>query len=81
MDIRTMAEKKKTQLKTITANIILVLILICSVLIIMDITANITLENESYENNQGAVQPVGSSDIGLRPTFPPDYTPEPIEDA
>jgi hypothetical protein len=76
-----MAEKKQNFLRKILPNIILVIVLISSVLIILDVLANISLENESQNDYQDILQSTPEPTQGPRPTFPPDYTPPPINDA
>lgn len=58
---------------------IVVFVLICVGLILMDITS-IMIDEFKYKFNQPAVvESTAAPTPGGRPTYPPDYTPEPVQ--
>ncbi len=69
-----MAEKKKNRLKEMMPNIILILVIICSVLIIMEVSSPISAELETF-NEQEVIQSTIVPPSGPSPTYPPDITP------
>ena len=69
-----MADKKKNRLKEILPNVILIIVIICSVLIILDVSSNISAEMEA-KNNQEVIQSTIVPQSGPSPTYPPDITP------
>lgn len=74
MDYGIMAEKKKNRLRDKSPNIILLFVIICSVLILMEISSHIAVEFETY-NDQELTQTTIVPQGGPSPTYPPDFTP------
>jgi hypothetical protein len=75
-----MAEKKKSKMKEIMPNIILVLVLVCAVLIILDVSSTLIDEGVRLFDQPDPTLPAITQEYDETPSGPLP-TPEPIEDA
>ncbi|MCP4140123.1 MAG: hypothetical protein GY755_07510 [Chloroflexi bacterium] len=75
-----MAEKKNNKLKQIMPNIILVVVLVCAVLIILDVSSTLIDEGVGLFDQPDPTLPVINQEVDETPSVPLP-TPEPIEDA
>lgn len=75
-----MAEKKKSRLKEIMPNIILVLVLVCAVLIILDVSSTLIDEGIRLFDKADPTLPVITQEVDPTPSGPLP-TSEPIIDA
>lgn len=60
--------------------IIVLMVLVCAALVVADMTTNLVEELDTQES-QVIIEETGIPTPAVRPTFPPDYTPEVIIDA
>jgi hypothetical protein len=75
-----MAEKKKIKLKEIMPNIILVMVLVCTMLIVMDVSSTLIDEGVGLFDQADSTLPVITQEYDDTPSGPLP-TPEPIIDA
>jgi len=74
-------EKSKSKSR-VSEIVIVVLMLVCAVLVIGDMTSNLIDELETRESQVVLEEEIVNTPTpAVRPTLPPDFTPEPILDA
>lgn len=72
-------EKTKSKKSRLGPGIVLAFALISAVLIVAELVTNLSVEIDTQQDSGAAevtVEPVPN----VRPTYPPDYTPPPIND-
>lgn len=69
-------KKKKSRLGP---SVILAFALISAVLIVAELATNLSVEIDSQQDS-GAAEVTVEPSPNVRPTYPPDYTPPPIND-
>ena len=70
-------QKKKSR---VSEFVIVILVILCAFLVIADMTTNVIADLDT-QRNQVVIESTGVSTPKARPTYPPNYTPPPVNEA